>query len=390
MADKPFQIATQINNYLLGQLNKEEERALLDELEKDVQLQTIVAQYKDGKEVLRRLEAMQRHDLDEAWIKVQRKRQPIVKRMDLRRVGWWTGMAASLVLLIGFFLMFQQKEDHGIVPTASSRHKNDVLPGTDRATLRLSNGESVTLEDKKISLEEKDGTLLGGASGIISYENNDLETDHQIFYNTIEVPRAGTYQVVLPDGSRIWLNALSSLTFPTRFSGMSREVTLTGEAYFEIAADPQKPFKVQVEGSLVTVLGTSFNVNAYEKRMETTLVSGGVKIAHRNVEKELKPGEKAVVKRKDISVRKADLEKVLAWKNGYFHFEDDEISLVLEEIARWYDLEIAFIGVPPKVTFTGGIPRKANLSEALAIIADVSDLQFVIDGRRVTAKPPKL
>ncbi|MEH6304086.1 FecR domain-containing protein [Olivibacter sp. CPCC 100613] len=386
MTNKPFHIASEISRYLLGKLNAEEEHRLLEKLEKDAELQAIIARYKDNKEVLKRLRYMQHHHLNMAWMKVEAKRMTKVKRLNLHARRWWIGIAASILFTVSVFLVMQNKKDPGVIPINASHYKNDVLPGTYRATLTLSTGKIIALEDRNINLKEKDGTALGGSAGIISYQNNDLKNDQEAFYNTIEVPKAGTYQVVLPDGSRVWLNARSSLTFPTRFSGTSRDVTLTGEAYFEVMTDPEKPFKVQVNGSQITVLGTSFNVNAYRQRLETSLISGKVRIAFKEVEEELKPGEKAVIKQGKIAVQPADLEKVIAWKNGYFHFENDNISLVLEELARWYDIDVKYVGIIQGSTFTGSIPRSVNLSEALDIIADVSDMRFLIDGRIISAQ----
>lgn len=392
MAKSPFDIARIIDRYLRGEMSEHEEQEFLKLLEENASLRSILAHYKDSEDALRRLRYMQRRDVDAAWARVEAKwgktgNNPVW--WTRRKTAWTIGIAASISLIIGLLFVFQTPIDKQLLPDISTHYTHDVSPGSHQATLTLSTGEVVQLTNTTIKLTEKDGTALGGNEGILRYEKRAQENHPTAFYNTIHVPKSGTYQIVLPDGSKVWLNALSSLTFPTRFTGETRKVTLTGEGYFEVSRNTKQPFIVSTQGTEVVVLGTSFNINSYKGTNETTLVEGKVKIASNKKETILHPGEKASIKRNDIVVSHADIEKTLAWKNGYFQFESDDISTVLEEIGRWYDLEIAYIGTMPEFTFSGGISRNVNLSAVLDIITEVSELQFEINGKQLMVLPLK-
>jgi ferric-dicitrate binding protein FerR (iron transport regulator) len=192
--------------------------------------------------------------------------------------------------------------------------------------------------------------------------------------------------MVLPDGSKVWLNAESSLRFPTAFTGNQREVTLTGEAYFEVAKNKEKPFRVEVDGMSINVLGTHFNVNAYldENNIRTSLLEGSVKIIKGNLSELLKPGYQAVLNKKQDKIRitDADMDGVMAWKNGLFQFDGADINTIMHEIGRWYNVEIVYSGKVPARTFEGKISRNAELSEVLRIL-ELSKVKFSVVGRKI-------
>jgi ferric-dicitrate binding protein FerR (iron transport regulator) len=222
-------------------------------------------------------------------------------------------------------------------------------------------------------------------------ESNSTE----IQYNQISTPRGGQYEVLLPDGSRVWLNAASSLRFPTSFSGESRNVSLKGEAYFEVAKNPAMPFKVSVdreegEPMEVEVLGTHFNIMGYndEISINTTLIEGAVKVRQGKTTTLLSPFQQAQTNKEGIShvVSDSDVEKAIAWKNGFFDFEDDDISVIMRQLSRWYDVDVHFEGPVSKDHYVGAIRRQSNISKVLDMLQAIGGVRFAVEGKNVTVK----
>ncbi|MEQ7801509.1 FecR domain-containing protein [Pedobacter sp. ASV1-7] len=272
--------------------------------------------------------------------------------------------------------------------------ENDVAPGGNNAVLTLADGSQVLLNDTdngKI-IEEKGISITKAKDGQLIYRiidrgaNSPSNTEQVIAYNTITTPRGGQYQVLLPDGTQVWLNASSSIKFPTYFSAKQRNVTLTGEAYFEVSKDKTKSFVVNVDEMSVEVLGTHFDVMAYkdEESINTTLLEGSVKVTKNNESRILKPGQQAKVKG-GIQVVEAAAD-VLAWKNGLTSFIDADIRTIMRQVARWYDVEVKYEGDIPRRLFTGEISRKANLSELIKIIK-LSNIQLKLEGNVITVMP---
>jgi len=242
----------------------------------------------------------------------------------------------------------------------------------------------------KGNLVSQGGTqLIKVDSGNLAYKA--MASDHNaISYNTLATPAGGQYQVTLSDGTRVWLNALSSIRFPATFKGGSRSVNLTGEAYFEVAKDKMSPFHVNANGVDVQVLGTEFNVNAYadEPGIKTTLVRGAVRLSKANATLLLKPGEEGqtsgtsgLVLDKDVNI-----DRTLAWKNGKFSFEGADIRTIMRQIGRWYNVEVRYLGDPGNYLFDGQIGRDLNLSEVLTGLSK-SNVHFKIDGNVLTVLP---
>jgi ferric-dicitrate binding protein FerR (iron transport regulator) len=210
-------------------------------------------------------------------------------------------------------------------------------------------------------------------------------------YNTISTPKGGQYQVTLSDGSKVWLNAASSLRFPATFSGKERKVELTGEGYFEVAHNKKMPFHVTVNDLDVEVLGTHFNINAYadESAIKTTLLEGSVKVVKGNETKIIEPGEQASVttSEDEINVKQqVDLEQVVAWKNGIFQFERADIESVMRQISRWYDIDVDYHGRVSE-HFGGTISRDVNISDVLKMLEMTGGVNFKIDGKKVIVMP---
>jgi ferric-dicitrate binding protein FerR (iron transport regulator) len=269
--------------------------------------------------------------------------------------------------------------------------QHDVpAPQGNKAMLTLSDGSMVPLDSVRQGTLATQGNarIIKRADGQIAY-NTAINSLHAIAtYNTLTVPRGSQpVQLVLADGSHVWLNVASSITYPTSFTGAARNVQLKGEGYFEIAHDAAHPFTVETAGMKVQVLGTQFNIMAYddEAGVQTTLAQGSVKVSRGNSSAVIKPGEQAVPNgsHEGFTVRNANLEEVLAWKNGYFFFQDADLPVLLRQFARWYNIDINYQGQPRAYQFVGKLPRTAKLSSALKLL-EVNDIPFRFENNHLT------
>jgi ferric-dicitrate binding protein FerR (iron transport regulator) len=301
----------------------------------------------------------------------------------------WMRVAAAAVVFfaIASYWFFDKQGNEKTKTVAVAEKQSPILPGGNHAILTMSDGSTIVLDSVQNGTLQHGSAKINKQGGLLIY--NALASSRsgkKVLYNTLSTPRGGKYQVVLPDGSKVWLNAESSLHFPTAFTGNQREVTLTGEAYFEVAKNKEKPFRVKVDGMSINVLGTHFNVNAYsdENTIKTSLLEGSVKIIKNNKSNLLKPGNQAVLNKKQdkIDISDVDMSGVVAWKNGLFQFEGADITTIMREIGRWYNVEIVYSGKIPNRTFEGKISRSAELSEVLRIL-ELSKVQFSVVGRKI-------
>jgi ferric-dicitrate binding protein FerR (iron transport regulator) len=269
------------------------------------------------------------------------------------------------------------------------------MPGGNKALLILANGSTVTLDSAKDGVLATQGDtkvekLAGGKLAYATEGRTGDGTAPAVLYNTVRTPNGGQYQVTLPDGSRVWLNAATSLRFPTTFAGADRTVELNGEAYFEVAPLKDHPFQVKVGHMTVNVLGTHFNVMAYgdEESIRTTLLSGAVRIEGGNSPKRLEPGQEARLNplTMNMVVAEADTDQAVAWKNGLFQFDGAGLKEVMRQVARWYDVDIQYEGTVER-HFSGYIARSAPLTEVLHMLERAGKTQFTLEGRTVTVKP---
>jgi transmembrane sensor len=312
-----------------------------------------------------------------------------IKNKKIVFASWMSVAAASILFLAGIAYWIPDKNDdtRAKVVTIAEKH-SPILPGGNRAMLTTSDGSTIILDSMQNgTLIQKGATKISKQGGLLIY-NVSASADRgvAVIYNTLSTPRGGQYQVVLSDGSKVWLNAASSLHFPTAFTGSQRVVELTGEAYFEVAKNKEKPFQVRVGNMQVNVLGTHFNINAYsdESSIKTSLLEGSVKITKGNTSGILKPGEQGVLNNKEdkVAITNADMNEVMAWKNGLFRFEGADITTIMREIGRWYDVEIIYAGKVPMRRFEGKISRNAQLSEVLRIL-ELSDVKFTVEGKKI-------
>jgi len=302
----------------------------------------------------------------------------------------WPRIAAAASILIavsagGYFILQKAKP----VPQVA-QVKYDVLPGGNKAYLTLGNGQRISLTDAKNGTIASQGgkSIQKTAEGMIVYDNtHSNHSAAENIYNTIETPRGGQYQVVLPDGSKVWLNAASSLKYPAAFKGTDRLVELTGEAYFEVAKDKAHPFKVKTTQQEVEVLGTHFDVNSYadEAHVSTTLLEGSVKVTGSDKKQiVIKPGEQAINDGRSISVQQADADNVIDWKDGDFFLNHVPFKVAMRKIARWYDVEVVYeTNIPDQIESGGWIKRSRELSKVLGAIERSGQVHFKIEGKKI-------
>jgi ferric-dicitrate binding protein FerR (iron transport regulator) len=308
------------------------------------------------------------------------------------KIQWkrWV-MAASVILTLGlasyiFILLNGHKLTTPQTPQIAVR---DIkAPEKNRAIITLSNGKTVYLDNAANGkLLQQSGVEIHKLSdGRVEYSGSSQE----IIYSTLTNPKGSKIiDIVLADGSHVWLNAGSSVTFPLSFTGNERGVSITGEAYFEVARNESMPFRVNIDGKCeVEVLGTHFNINSYhdEASIKTTLLEGSIKVKELNAQEELllTPGQQAMYSssKQMLLNRKPNIDKVMAWKNGYLYFEASDLKEVMRQIARWYDLEIVYQGEVPKRTFAGEIQLDLNLSQILKIL-ETNNVRFTISGRQL-------
>lgn len=305
------------------------------------------------------------------------------------RMRWTTYAAAAAVLflLLGGYWYFRQTSQSPMV--AGNSLKTDLQPGSNRALLTLADGSVVTLDTARNQVIAQGNTAIHQSHGQLEYTAE--EQNGKVSYNTLTTPRGGQFQVVLPDGTRVWLNSGSSLRYPTAFTGKERSVRLEGQAYFEVVPSAIQPFKVQVKEMDVWVLGTSFDVMAYadEKNCHTTLQDGAVKVVQGTQTATLQPGEQAVLQtiNRQLSVHAVDVAQEIAWKSGYFEFDNEQLPTIMRQIARWYDVDISYGTINEKRRFGGRISRNLPLSRVLHIL-EVNGASFQLEGKllHVTSK----
>lgn len=321
-----------------------------------------------------------RQSLQDARAQVAPPAIPAVHRVHfIRRWGW---VAASVIIIAAGLLYFltDRKEEKGTAPVLAE--SGEVVPGKYGALLTLSDGSVVSLDTiRNGRVELEGGATARVLDGKLIY---DEKAGAEVF-NTMSTPEGRIFQITLPDGTNVWLNAGSSIRYPTAFKGKDRTVKITGEAYLEVAKNPALPFRVELENqSAIEVLGTSFNVNAYrnEETVNTTLIEGAVVVSADGVRQRLSPGQQAQVAGKNIKLANANVEQVIAWKNGLFDFTGKDIKVVLREIARWYNLEIVYEVEPGPEEIMGKMQRNLALPQVMKILNGL-DIHYKIEGRKL-------
>jgi len=305
---------------------------------------------------------------EEVWNKLSPRRKS-VKLTTVKRIA----IAASIVLCFG--LGFYMISGRNALPLAAKTELKDILPGGNKALLTLADGTVVNLDDAKNGqIANQNGIEIRKAkNGQLEYVINEVQNASLTGSNAISTPRGGQYQVSLPDGTKVWLNAATTLKYPYAFAKNERVVELNGEAYFEVAKDHARPFRVKTDAQTVEVLGTHFNINAYhdEAVVKTTLLEGAVRVSAASGSVNLHPGEQAqfsMASARLIVDQQIDIDKEMAWKNNIFSFDNDDLQSIMRQISRWYDVEVVYEGKISTEKYVGEIPRSSNLAEVFKIL----------------------
>jgi transmembrane sensor len=336
-------------------------------------------------------------NIDDDYLKAGEEMWAVVRPVPVKKLFPYFRIvaAASIIAVLGIGIYLYQRTGHSELIQDGQVYVQDIKPGGNKAYLTLSNGKRVVLTDVKNGAlaKEQETNIRKTADGQVVYYGG--VSGDVLIYNTMTTPRGGKYGLTLADGTVVTLDAASSITYPVAFDGKQRKVRITGQVYFEVAHNAAKPFRVEAKGKVVEVLGTEFNMNAYDDEpvIKTTLLKGSVMVssfggddAGSRDEVVLKPGEQAVSRAGDglIRVTKVDTEEATAWKNGYFLFTNEPLESVMRKVSRWYDVDIVYPkGTPVPESYLGSITRYGNVSKVLQMLEITGDVKFRIEGKKI-------
>jgi transmembrane sensor len=335
--------------------------------------------------------AGQGDDILAAILQKHASEKPAATIVNYSKKRWLRVAAAAVVacFVITGITLWMNRHPVKQFAQLKNNHKipNDsIVPGSTRALLTLSDGSSIELDSnhRGTLVTQGNAKVSNLNTSVLSYKAG-IAPGKEIVYNTLATSSGGQYELLLSDGTKAWLNASSSIHYPTIFEGKVRAVTVTGEVYFEVAKNPTIPFIVTVKDAQIQVLGTHFNIMAYEDEssLNTTLLEGSVRVSQGSVHKMLVPGKESRIQTSgEIKIIEADIDEVMAWKNGWFQFNGYDIEKVMRQVSRWYNVEVAYEGKIPVGHFTGSVSRGNNISQVLKIM-EQSGVGFKIEGRKV-------
>jgi len=309
------------------------------------------------------------------------------------KIKRWKAFAAAASVILGLsvvsYFLLNKQSDEQLVKIKT----HDIAPGSNKAILTLANGKQIILNNAQNGklVQQGNAAITKTQNGQIVYQSSDKGSASDIAFNTTTTPRGGEYHITLADGTNVWLNAASSITYPTVFSGKDRTVEITGEVYFEVAHNAEKPFRVESRGQTVQVLGTHFDVNAYddESTIKTTLLEGSVKVSTGDHVALLQPGQQSQVSiaAGNITgifkgIQSVDTDEAVAWKNGSFQFDKDDIKTVMRQFSRWYDVEVVYQGNIKERAISGSMHRNLSAAKALELLS-LANVHFIIDGKKI-------
>ncbi len=324
----------------------------------------------------------------EIWDEIEL--QIVDKQLIKRKLYYRISAAAAVLVVLGVGFLFFSKDKANTV-LSSQQTKVAILPASQKAILTLADGSNIVLDEANHGTisTQAGGRVFKTAKGDLVYQNQSaVPKEQQIVYNKLTTPKGGYHHITLSDGSQVWLNSASSITFPAFFSGRERLVKITGEAYFEVAKNKDKPFIVQSGSQSIQVLGTHFNVEAYDDDAAsiTTLLEGSVRLTKQSSSVMLKPGQAAsnLIHASTFKVAEVNVDDAIAWKQGYFKFNKESLTNIMKKLSRWYNVEVIFEDNVGAKAFWGTYSRTKKLNDLLQDLEQTDDVSFKIDGRRIT------
>jgi len=377
-----------ISKEVCGELNAEETSKLSSWIKEQPENELLYNQIRNSENFRNRNSNFQDIDVLAGWERLNDKIERSSKIVKIRKVlGWAAAILIPIMVVGGFSIYFQSRElvENKVVQV------HEILPGKPRAILVLDDGKSVMLDSlDQLAITEKDGTMIERGAQSLNYSKNSGKSITENIYNTVKIPQGGEYNLVLADGTHVFLNAESQMRYPVHFAGNTREIELSGEAYFEVTKDAKKPFIVKLAGMSVEVLGTSFNLNAYANtgKIFTTLVNGSVKlnIPGSSETKLLKPEEQAAfdVKSGQTEIRKVDVNLYTGWKDGRLNFYDSRLEDIMITLTRWYSADVVYRDSSVKnLRFSGSLDRYGEINQILDIIKSTKKLKIEIEGNTI-------
>jgi hypothetical protein len=377
------------NCFISKKSSFEEEKELMDLVdrsESEEQVKRIIDRFFENKSMEQQ---MPQNISGTILNKILQKEEAVIVPFEnkrLYRMGWMK--IASVILFVFAAYIYVTYSDEAKVNRPQIAVTKKPLPFTpgNHTVLTMADGTKILLDSLENGAIQHGNLSISKKNGLVVFNASSSNASESLSYNTLSTPRGGQYKVILADGSEVWLNASSSLRFPTSFKGNKREVELKGEGYFEVAKNKAKPFYVSVDDMMIKVLGTHFNVNAYsdDNTIKTSLLEGSVKITRGKAEGLLKPGEQGIVTKDKgkVEIKEVNVSEVMAWKNGLFQFDGADIVTIMNQISRWYDVDIVYSGKVPVRHFQGKISRDAALSQVLKIL-ELSNVKFKMEGKKI-------
>ncbi|PWK66351.1 FecR family protein [Mucilaginibacter oryzae] len=390
-----FDLGSLIAKYMHGELDTQEKIRLEQWLEADARNLELFKKLTNEHSLKQEIDIFSANDKAAAWQNITQKTGYKSKPHKNR----WISYAAAILLLATLSIIITSQQPKSPQPLAeNNKAVKDIPPGSNKATLTLADGSTLVLDSSqhgKIA-SQQNVVIEADRDGKLVYETTrgeDLTKPNapalSLAMNVLSTPRGGQYQLVLPDGTKVWLNAASSLKYPAAFTGNERRVELNGEAYFEVTKDPSKPFFVKTASQTVAVLGTHFNINSYadEAATKTTLLEGSVKVIGNNGQQvKIRPGEQALNDAATISIKEnVDTDEAIAWKNGKFMFRNTDLQTIMRQLSRWYDVDVEYQGKIAQKHYMGRISRNVPVSQIFEILK-LSGLKFTINGRTIIVK----
>lgn len=388
MNDQWFYISRLIANYLAGTITSEEESELLSWKEKSLENEQLFNKLLDKANLQKHKKERASLNIDAGWDAVLSKRKAIRKKRTLSLV-YKCAAILTLPLILGITIYIYTSQVNEVATESTLTPIANIQPGSKQAQLILDDNQVIELDSlANQTMYERDGTKIEAHSGMINYtEKAKKEASKKVIFNQMVIPHGGEYKLTLSDGTRVHLNAMSSIRFPVVFSADKRIVEITGEAYFEVAKDG-KPFIVQTPNMAVEVLGTSFNISSYQNEpCQTTLVSGSIKLATlTGTERILKPSEQAVydINTEAFFIQKVDPHQYTSWTTGKIICKDERLEDILKKLSRWYEIDVSYLDEAAKdIRFGCNLNRYDDITPFISLLEDTRKVRIRQEGNRI-------